>query len=186
MIEISPSIVKYIMRCPQPVADKWSPALEAAAQAWGIDSDEERAMWLAQIGHETGGLKWLREIWGPTSAQKRYEGRRDLGNTQPGDGYRFRGRGPFMHTGRTNYIKATFRIRKLIPNSPDFVVHPELFELPGWGSMAAGEFWDRHSGMERSSEIKDIVGNTRILNGGLNGLADRRKYYSRAKVAFEL
>ena len=61
------------------------------------------AAFIAQIGHESGQLVYAREIWGPTPAQAKYEGRKDLGNTVPGDGFKYRGRGLIQITGRANY-----------------------------------------------------------------------------------
>lgn len=84
----------------------------------------QAAYCLATAKHETGNFRWLREIWGPTKAQRRYEGRRDLGNTEPGDGKRFMGRG-FVHiTGRRNYTDWSRR------TGVDFVGDPELAEQP--------------------------------------------------------
>ncbi len=68
-----------------------------------INTPARAAAFLAQVGHESGQLRYLREIWGPTPAQVRYEGRADLGNAQPGDGKRFMGRGLIQITGRKNY-----------------------------------------------------------------------------------
>jgi putative chitinase len=59
-----------------------------------------QAAFLAQLAHESGQFRFMEEIWGPTPAQRRYEGRRDLGNIQPGDGFRYKGRGPIQITGR--------------------------------------------------------------------------------------
>lgn len=74
-------------------------AIEEAMGEFQIDTPERQAAFLAQIGHESGGLHWLVELWGPTPAQERYEHRADLGNTRPGDGYRFRGRGLIQTRG---------------------------------------------------------------------------------------
>jgi len=74
-----------------------------AMRKWGIKTPLQKAHFLAQCAHESGNFIYTKEIWGPSGAQQRYEGRRDLGNTQPGDGYRFAGRGYIQVTGRANY-----------------------------------------------------------------------------------
>jgi putative chitinase len=66
-------------------ATRFAPALSAGMAFYGIDTPQRQAAFLAQIGHESGGLKFVREIWGPTAVQERYEGRKDLGNTKPGE-----------------------------------------------------------------------------------------------------
>ena len=88
------------------------PHLESAMADYQINTTIRIAAFLAQIGHESGGLKWLSELWGPTPAQSRYEGRKDLGNVQPGDGFLYRGRGFIQLTGRANYASARDRLRK--------------------------------------------------------------------------
>ena len=77
--------------------------LDGLTDPCGDEAKQRVAMFLAQVGHETGSLKWQNEIWGPTAAQTRYEGRKDLGNVQPGDGAKFAGRGLIQLTGRSNY-----------------------------------------------------------------------------------
>ena len=84
------------------------------------------AQFLAQVMHESGGLRYVREIWGPTKAQARYEGRKDLGNTQPGDGKRFMGRDVIQVTGRANHRALTAWVRKTFGGGPDFEAKPEM------------------------------------------------------------
>ena len=84
-------------------ATEFLPIIESAAPDFDINTPGRMAAFLAQIGHESGGLHWLTELWGPTEAQRRYEGRLDLGNTTAGDGFKYRGRGLIQITGRSNY-----------------------------------------------------------------------------------
>ena len=155
------------------------PFLNDAMIEFGIDSPVRIAAFLAQLAHESGELKYWSEIWGPTDAQKRYEGRKDLGNTQPGDGFRFRGRGPIQVTGRANYTSVGKSL------GIDCVNHPELLEQPQHGFRAAGLYWKSHqlnvlADQQTEAGFKEI---TRRINGGLNGYADRVKYYQRAVKA---
>ena len=77
-------------------------ALNEYGARFGLNKPHRLAHFLAQIMHESGSFKYDKEIWGPTAAQKRYEGRADLGNTQAGDGKRFMGRSAMQLTGRYN------------------------------------------------------------------------------------
>ncbi|WP_456027277.1 glycoside hydrolase family 19 protein, partial [Pseudomonas capeferrum] len=79
------------------------PALNTAMNRYGIVGTARVAAFIAQVGHESGQLRYVREIWGPTAQQLTYEGRADLGNTVKGDGSKYHGRGLIQITGRANY-----------------------------------------------------------------------------------
>lgn len=136
--------------------------------AYGImDNPLRLAHFLAQIAHESGGFRYMEEIWGPTAAQKRYEGRQDLGNTRPGDGFRYKGRGPLQLTGRANYRDYGARLGLDLEGSP------ELAAPPGVGLLIALEYWKVRN-LNILADSDDLIGITRRINGGLNGLDDRR------------
>ena len=158
-------------------AVEWLPFIMAAMAEFDINTAARQSMFLAQIGHESGGLRYSVEIWGPTNAQKRYEGRLDLGNTQPGDGYRFRGRGLIQTTGRDNYA-ATGRALGL-----DLVARPELLGLPPLAARSAGWFW-KAKGLNEIADTGDFVRATRRINGGVNGLGERQALYTAAQQVF--
>src|SRR5690606_26808719 len=84
-------------------AGEYAEPLERACIRFGIVTALQKAHFLAQVAHESAGFTRTREIWGPTTAQRRYEGRIDLGNVFPGDGSKYRGRGLIQITGRANY-----------------------------------------------------------------------------------
>ena len=155
-------------------AAEWLPSIVDAMAEFQIDNKARQAAFLAQIGHETGGLHWTVEIWGPTDAQKRYEGRKDLGNVNPGDGVRYKGRGIFQLTGRANYA----RIGKLL-NLP-LIAHPELAEGPETALRIACEYW-KSRGLNAYADKDDVNGITKRINGGFNGLADRKAKLAIAK-----
>lgn len=139
------------------------------------------AQFLAQVLHESAGLRYVKELWGPTAAQRRYEGRRDLGNTQRGDGKRFMGRDLIQVTGRYNYRSLTAWLRKFLPGAPDFEADPAALERPeylGWGALW---YWATRV-PARYVKAGNIEMVTRRVNGGLNGYADRLKYYDRAAL----
>jgi putative chitinase len=166
-------------------AQRCAAGLNSAMLLFAIDTKLRRAMFLANIGHETGGLKWLTEIWGPTPQQKRYE--RDfskpwpasaaeakletfvanrlaynLGNSQPGDGHRFPGHGMLQTTGRYNHAAARDRLRARFPEMvvPDFEAEPERLADPEWAALAAGDYIE----MKRCNEFADA--------GDFDGYAD--------------
>lgn len=136
---------------------------------------------LAQVMHESGGLQFDREIWGPTAAQKRYEGRQDLGNTQKGDGSKFRGYGPIQVTGRANTTSFRDWCRKRGLNPPDFVAKPDLIATSPWAGWSVVWYWETR-GLNKYADINDIEMITRRVNGGLNGYEDRLSYYDRAAL----
>ena len=154
------------------------PHLNAAMQANGIDTPLRTAAFVAQLAHESGEFRWMEEIWGPTPAQRRYEPPSDLaarlGNTQPGDGKRFKGRGPIQITGRFNYAKFGGLL------GLDLVGDPAQAATPEVAFATAGLFWQKN-GLNELADARDFVTITRRINGGTNGLADRQMYYERAK-----
>lgn len=140
-----------------------------------LDSPLRLAHFMAQLIHETGGFHYMEEIWGPTPAQARYEGRDDLGNDQPGDGLRFKGRGPIQVTGRANYR----RYGNLIGIGLE--QHPEVAAIPSIGLHVALVYWkDRNINV--AADADDVEAVTRKINGGVNGLADRKAALTRMKA----
>ena len=157
-------------------AQTWVDPLSAAMALYAIDSPARQAAFLAQVGHESGRLVYVRELWGPTPAQEGYEGREDLGNTEQGDGFKYRGRGLIQVTGRANY--QTCGAALVLP----LVDHPELLEQPDNASLSAAWFWNSHN-LNDLADIGDFNTITRRINGGLNGLPDRLALYALCKSA---
>jgi putative chitinase len=158
----------------------WADPLTAAMALYAIDSPKRQAAFLAQIGHESGRLIYVRELWGPTAVQQTYEPpsekAKDLGNTQNGDGFRYRGRGLIQVTGRANYQSCGDAL------GLDLVSQPELLEQPGNASLSAAWFWNTH-GCNLLADIMDFETITRHINGGLNGFDDRVLLWKMARVA---
>lgn len=144
------------------------------AASYGVDSYLRVCHFLAQATHESDGFKTLREYWGPTAAQKGYEGRKDLGNTQPGDGYRYRGRGIFQLTGRANYREMSKKIGTDIEANPDLAGTAEISVL------TALEYW-KSRGLSTHADADDVLKITKRINGGTNGLDDRKGRLAIAK-----
>ena len=157
-------------------ATAFLPHIVSAMAEFGIDSPARQAAFLAQIGHESGALKYTTEIWGPTPAQSRYEGRKDLGNVQVGDGIRYKGRGLIQTTGRANYA-ATGRALGI-----DLIANPEQLAEPVLAARSAAWFWQSRK-LNAFADSGDFLTLTRRINGGLNGLDDRMALHSAATEA---
>lgn len=153
-------------------------AVNAAMEAHGITTAARVCAFLAQIGHESGGLRYTREIWGPTPAQTRYEGRHDLGNTHVGDGVKYRGRGLIQITGRTNYE----RMGKLL--GLDLIGKPDLLETLSNAAMSAAAWWEAH-GLNGLADAGSFDAITRVINGGTNGAAQRNALWAKAKAVIK-
>lgn len=162
-----------------------TPACNEAMLAAGCTTINRAAMWCAQIGHESVGLKYMREIWGPTVAQRGYEGRLSLGNTSPGDGKRYMGRGPIQLTGKHNYgvFSGWAAGRRLVGSPQEFVTNPLLVEVPRWGFLAASWYWTAARPLLNAySDQGDLNAATRAINGGTNGWADRQTRWNRCRL----
>lgn len=140
--------------------------------AYGImDSKLRLAHFMAQLAHESGGFRYMEEI----ASGAAYENRRDLGNTQPGDGKRYKGRGPIQLTGRANYREYGQAIGIYLEE------HPEIAAIPSIGLHIACEYWKR-KGLNALADADDLEAITRKVNGGVNGLADRKQYLGKMKA----
>lgn len=149
------------------------PVLNMAMQRYQIVGSKRMAAFIAQIGHESGQLVYVREIWGPTPAQAKYEGRKDLGNSVPGDGFKYRGRGLIQITGRANYAACGEAL------GLDLINQPALLEQPKNACLSAAWFWATN-GLSTLADADRFEAITRRINGGLNGQADRLKLWSKA------
>ncbi len=183
-MELTPEQLAQCTGATQDRAEQWTGAINQAMAMYDISTPARQAAFLAQIGHESGRLKYTTELWGPTPAQARYEGRLDLGNTQLGDGSKFRGHGLIQTTGRGNHARARDRLRKRFPEMavPDFENDPKALAQPEWAALSAADYWDMR-GLNDLADAGDFIGITKKINGGLNGLDDRLSLWSDAKYA---
>ena len=120
---------------------------------------------LATAWHETGAYKYMREIWGPTPAQKRYEGRKDLGNTVAGDGKKFMGRGFVQITGRRNYTDWSRRLGLDLLKEPQLAEQPEMAVHIIVKGMKLGTFTGKKLDDYVTLSKSDFVNARRIING---------------------
>jgi putative chitinase len=163
-------------------AQNWLPHIQRTLDAFEINTWLRVSAFLAQIGHESAGLRFTTELWNPAQveAQSRYEGRADLGNTQAGDGFKFRGHGLIQVTGRANHAAARDCLRvKFGPRVPDFEQEPHRLAEPEWAALSAGEYWWRHN-LNELADNSNFIRITRKINGGTNGYADRLTRYETA------
>lgn len=166
--------LKYIYLESSPAnRKKYLPYISHYAETYGVNDRIHFAGFLAQVGHESGQLRYVEEI----ASGRAYEGRKDLGNTFKGDGVRFKGRGLIQITGRANYASLSK------DTGIDFVANPENLTNPDYAVMSAFWYWNRHNlnryATEKEEDFKTL---TRRINGGLNGYADRLKLWNRAKT----
>ena len=149
--------------------------INAALKEGSINSCFRQSAFLAQLAHESGELVYMEEL----ASGSAYEGRSDLGNTQPGDGRRYKGRGPIQLTGRANYRSAGKALGLDLEGSPAQVATPSV------GFRTAVWFWTSHNlnAVADQGTLDSFRRVTRTINGGTNGQADREHYWGRAKSA---
>ena len=183
-VALTPAALKGIMPgLSQALAKKYTPVLNAAMQEFGINTPFRRNMFLAQVAHESNDLKWLVEksAKGKTAEEyfKKYDNRADLGNNQPGDGARFRGRGIIQITGRKNYEQVGKGLNL------DLVDKPHLLQEPSIAIRASAYWWKKNGlNIHVDKFPYDILGASVSVNGinkhGLpNHLEERKQRFVR-------
>ena len=149
------------------------PHVAATLVEFEINTPHRIAAFLAQLAHESGELRYVEEL----ASGAAYEGRKDLGNTEIGDGVRYKGRGLIQITGRSNYWQVSnfFGI--------EFINEPELLSRPEWAARSAGWFWSSRK-LNVLADAQDFRAITKKINGGYNGYPDREKYYKAALAIY--
>jgi putative chitinase len=135
-----------------------------------INTPKRIAAFLAQLAHESGSLTYVKEI----ASGEAYEGRKDLGNVHKGDGIKFKGRGLIQCTGRANYEAISKELHI------DCINKPELLEDAENAALTAGWFWNKKN-LNSLADNDNFVTITRKINGGTNGLDDRKQHWERCK-----
>ena len=174
-MEITAEQVKKIMPTAGARAQKYVTVINKWSSHFDIDTPLRMAHWLAQVAHESAELRYTKEL----ASGKAYEGRKDLGNAQKGDGVRFKGRGLIQITGRANYAAYAKYC------SFDVVAEPELLEQPLGAVKSAMWYWQTR-GLNAWADKDDVLTITKRINGGTNGLASRKAYLERAKQVFNI
>lgn len=135
-----------------------------------INTNRRMAAFLAQLEHESGSLQYVKELADGKAYETGTALGKMLGNTEPGDGPRYKGRGLIQITGRANYTKLSQALGQ------DFINKPELLEQPNNAALSAGWFWKMH-GLNELADDDNYVLITKRINGGLNGWSERLKFW---------
>lgn len=151
---------------------KFIQPLNDAMESSGIITPLRQSAFLAQVAHESASLRYTLEL----ADGQGYEGRDDLGNTEPGDGRRYKGRGLIQLTGRKNMALCGHAL------GLDLIAHPELLEAPEGAARSAAWFW-RTNGLNELADSDRFGSITKRINGGYNGLDDRIAHWLRARRA---
>lgn len=174
-----PSKEKLSLVMPRALNDRitlYYDPLVASMKKRSITTSRRMAHFIAQIGHETASLRYAEEIADGSA----YEGRLDLGNTQPGDGRRFKGRGLIQLTGRANYTEYSR------DTGIDYVSKPHLVASDPFVAVdVACWYWHKRK-INALADRDDVKAVTKAINGGYNGLDDRVEYLGRAKAVLGL
>lgn len=184
---MTPDVLSQALQIPIARAAPWADPLLAAMELYAIDSPARQAAFLAECGHESGGFQWLRELWGPTPAQCTYEPQSSkaaaLGNTQAGDGFRYRGGGLLQITGRYNYRVMGQKIGIDLEGSPDQISQPSV------AAEASAQFWADRA-LSAYADVGDFLSISRVINlgnahtsGTPNGMDDRLALWASCKAA---
>lgn len=172
MLEVAPRFSGALAEAQAAIIREVGPVLAGVLDGYGINTRLRIAHFLGQTCHESAGFRTTVEFADGSA----YEGRQDLGNVQPGDGPRYKGRGLIQLTGRANYRTVGAALKIDLENDPERAAVPEL------SLRIACEYWKRHK-INRMADADDLLAVTRAINGGLNGLDDRRLRTQRAKAA---
>ncbi len=148
------------------------PYLNQYMNFYQINSPQRVWHFIAQAAHETMSFNTLKEL----ASGSEYEGRKDLGNTEHGDGVKYKGRGIFQTTGRFNYEKTSLNLFK----DKRLIDKPELLEQPEWAVLSACFFWDSRK-LNCLADQNNIRNITFKINGGLNGFNERKLFYNFCK-----
>lgn len=179
---ITAALLRAAVGCANEHAARFAGPLSEACERFNINTPRRLAAFLAQVGHESGGLRYVREL----ASGQSYEGRRDLGNVHHGDGELFKGHGLIQITGRANHREQRpLLILAGYDDVPDFEAHPEALCEPRWAAASAGAYWHKRdlNALADTGRPEDFERITRRINGGLNGQADRLQRWERAKAA---
>lgn len=170
-MQITKEQLQFIYQhCPQFRLDIYLPLLQSCLDKYSIDTLPRIRMFLAQVGHESAELRYTEEL----ASGNAYEGRKDLGNIQPGDGVRYKGRGLIQITGRSNYALCGLALDLPLLDQPQLLGQYEA------ATISAGWFWDNNN-LNSYCDKDNFIGLTKRINGGTNGLANRQELYSRSQ-----
>ena len=164
---------------PTAKAERYLVPLNQAMAEFLINARLRKAAFLAQVAHESGELAWFHEFASGIAYDISRNPRkaRELGNTRPGDGPRYKGRGPIQLTGRSNYRACGKALGLDLEGNPELGVEPRIaFRTAGW-------FWSTHN-LNVLADKQDFRQITRRINGGYTHHAERVKYYERALRIF--
>ena len=177
-------ITRHALRQIMPLAgerlDVYLEPLRDTMEIYDICTPPRMAAFLAQLAHESGEFRYVRELASGAAYDTGTLAVR-LGNTPEadGDGQKYKGRGLIQITGHDNYEACSLALF----DDLRLLIRPELLEEPQWATLSAGWFWHRHNlnTLADRGEFKQI---TKKINGGYNGLEDRERYYRRALEVF--